>query len=77
MITLSIIGISTLWLLRIVSTRTNFFVLRLTPLENEPVTGEMRVQITFEAYKVGNAVGISTSATTLTGGMTEQARVDP
>jgi len=45
--------------------------LRLTPLENEPVTGEMRVQITFEAYKVGIAVGISISATTLTGGMTE------
>lgn len=28
-------------------------------MENEPVTGEMRVQITFEAYKVGNPVGVS------------------
>ena len=28
-------------------------------MENEPVSGEMRVQITFEAYKVGNPVGVS------------------
>ena len=42
-------------------TQANFFVSRLTPLENEPVTGEMRVQITFEAYKVGNTVGVSVS----------------
>ena len=28
-------------------------------MENEPVGGEMRVQITFEAYKVGNSVGVS------------------
>ena len=56
---------------QILVTHTNFFVLRLTPLENEPVTGEMRVQITFEAYKVGNPVGISVSALVLTGGITE------
>ncbi|KAF9653406.1 kinase-like protein [Thelephora ganbajun] len=29
---------------------------KLTPLENEPVTGEMRVQITFEAYKSKRAL---------------------
>ena len=40
-------------------------------MENEPVTGEMRVQITFEAYKVGNTVGISVSTSLLTGGITE------
>jgi hypothetical protein len=52
-------------------THANSFVSRLTPLENEPVTGEMRVQITFEACKVGNTVGISVSTTPLTGGITE------
>ena len=55
----------------VLGTYTNFFVSRLTPLEHEPVTGEMRVQITFEAYKVGNPVGISFSTLLLTGGTTE------
>lgn len=40
------------------ATRSNFFVLRLTPLESEPISGEIRVQITFEAYKVGNPVAV-------------------
>lgn len=52
-------------------THANFFVSRLTPLENELVTGEMRVQITFETSKVGNTVGLSVSTTPLTGGITE------
>lgn len=55
----------------VLGTHTNFFVSRLTPFENEQVTGEMRVQITFEAYKVGNPVGISFSVPILTGGITE------
>lgn len=40
-------------------------------MESEPVSGEIRVQITFEAYKVGNPVGVSLLATVLTGGITE------